>query len=401
MRLFIAVNFNDGTKDRLLTLCDQLRSRSESGRFSAPSVLHLTLAFLGECDGRQAAGAKSAMDAVKFERVDITIERVGRFKRNGGDIWWAGVTESKPLISLQRDLAEKLIAANFALDQRRYNPHITLGREVITDAQPWKIAPFCETVATEVLLELHLSLLSMSGPLGENLTSLPTVNARWGNIVAVMGGDLMLSGAALKLTHIDNRLTQTALRVVAEMTHAAIAEVEARGNLLLSIEQLKRIAEGKTGALFGWCGAAAAILAGNLAAQEQLNAFGRRLGVVFQMADDVKDITGADEGKPQFADLQSKTPSLLVLLAAQRSPSVMKRFKEAWGFPTVTRERTRELGLAVMCSGALDEAMELMEREMEAALKLLGDYTQTPSGSLLVLWTREFAKDMFSKRGAA
>ena len=231
--------------------------------------------------------------------------------------------------------------------------------------------------------------------------SLPTVNARWGNIVAVMGGDLMLSGAALKLTHIDNRLTQTALRVVAEMTHAAIAEVEARGNLLLSIEQLKRIAEGKTGALFGWCGAAAAILAGNAAAQAQLNAFGRRLGVVFQMADDVKDITGADEGKPQFADLQSKTPSLLVLLAAQRSPSVMKRFKEAWGFPTVTRERTRELGLAVMCSGALDEAMELMEREMEAALKLLGDYTQTPSGSLLVLWTREFAKDMLSKRGAA
>jgi len=231
--------------------------------------------------------------------------------------------------------------------------------------------------------------------------ALPTVNARWGNIVAVMGGDLMLSGAALKLTHIHNRLTQTALRVVAEMTHAAIAEVEARGNLLLSIEQLLRIAEGKTGALFGWCGAAASILANNPAAEAQLDAFGRKLGVVFQMADDVKDITGVDEGKPQFADIQSKTPSLLVLLAAQRNPSVMKRFKEAWGFPTVTRERTRELGLAVMCSGVLDEAMELMEREMEAALKLLGGYAQTPSGAQLILWTRQFAKNMVPKRGAA
>jgi octaprenyl-diphosphate synthase len=231
--------------------------------------------------------------------------------------------------------------------------------------------------------------------------ALPTVNARWGNIVAVMGGDLMLSGAALKLTHIHNRLTQTALRVVAEMTHAAIAEVEARGNLLLSVGQLKRIAEGKTGALFGWCGAAASILARNPSAEGQLDAFGRKLGVVFQMADDVKDITGVDEGKPQFADIQSKTPSLLVLLAAQRNPSVMKRFKEAWGFPTVTRERTRELGLAVMCSGALDEATELMEREMEDALKLLGDYAQTPSGAQLVLWTRQFAKNMLSKRGAA
>ncbi|MCL2011374.1 MAG: polyprenyl synthetase family protein [Cystobacterineae bacterium] len=231
--------------------------------------------------------------------------------------------------------------------------------------------------------------------------SLPTVNARWGNIVSVMGGDLMLSGAALKLTHIHNRLTQTALRVVAEMTHAAIAEVEARGNLLLSIEQLQHIAEGKTGALFGWCGVAASILAENASAEVKLNAFGRKLGVVFQMADDVKDITGADEGKPQFADIQSKTPSLLVLLAAQRNPAVMKRFKEAWGFPTVTRERTRELGLAVMCSGVLDEATELMEREMEAAFKLLGEYAQTPSGARLVLWTKQFAKDIISKRGAA
>jgi len=231
--------------------------------------------------------------------------------------------------------------------------------------------------------------------------ALPTVNARWGNIVAVMGGDLMLSGAALKLTHINNRLTQTALRVVAEMTHAAIAEVETRGNLLLSVEQLKRIAEGKTGALFGWCGTAASILAGNVAAEERLNTFGRKLGVVFQMADDVKDITGVDEGKPQFADIQSKTPSLLVLLAAQRNASVMKRFKEAWSFPTVTRERTRELGLAVMCSGVLDEAVELMEREMEAAFEWLGDYAQTPSGAQLILWTRQFAKNMFSKRGAA
>jgi|GEM_PF-242627 len=231
--------------------------------------------------------------------------------------------------------------------------------------------------------------------------SLPTVNARWGNIVAVMGGDLMLSGAALKLTQIDKRLTQTALQVVAEMTHAAIAEVETRGNLQLSVEQLKRIAEGKTGALFGWCGTAAALLAQNAGAQKQLDAFGRKLGVVFQMADDVKDITGVDEGKPQFADIQSKTPSLLVLLAAQKNPSVMKRFQEAWGFPTVTRERARELGLAVMCSGALDEAIEMMERELEAAFGLLGEHAQTPSGALLIVWARQFAKNMFSKRGAA
>ena len=39
------------------------------------------------------------------------------------------------------------LATGFALERRRYSPHITLGREVLTDATPWKIELFGETVA--------------------------------------------------------------------------------------------------------------------------------------------------------------------------------------------------------------------------------------------------------------
>jgi len=153
MRLFIAINFNEETRAQLLALRDELRSRSERGNFSAPENLHLTLAFLGECDTKQTAAVKAIIDSVKFEPFPVSVERVGRFKRDGGDIWWAGLRESKPLLDLQSELADKLISAGFVLDKRKYSPHITLGREVITDAVPRQIAPFGETVASIELMK--------------------------------------------------------------------------------------------------------------------------------------------------------------------------------------------------------------------------------------------------------
>ena len=153
MRLFIAVNFNDDTKKGLLALRDELRAKSERGRFSAPENLHLTLAFLGESSADQAAAAKSAMDFAVFSPFSVIIDRVGRFKRAGGDIWWAGVRESKPLVGLQRGLTEKLITAGFTLDRRKYSPHITLGREIDTDLQPKMIEPIGETVNSIELMK--------------------------------------------------------------------------------------------------------------------------------------------------------------------------------------------------------------------------------------------------------
>ena len=153
MRLFIAINFNNDTRAQLLALRDELRSRSKRGNFSVAENLHLTLVFLGECIAKQLSAVKAAMDATSFEPFPISIERVGRFKRKGGDIWWAGIQESKPLIDLQSNLTDKLIDAGFTLDKRKYSPHITLGREVLTDIAPWRLQPFGETIASIELMK--------------------------------------------------------------------------------------------------------------------------------------------------------------------------------------------------------------------------------------------------------
>ena len=146
MRLFVAVNFNNDTRSQLQILCDELRRKSEHGRFTVPKNMHLTLAFLGECDAEQTSHIKAVMDGASFESFDLVIDCVGRFRRNGRELWWAGVKENAELLKLQQRLTDDLISAGFRLDKRKYSPHITLGREIKTDATAKSIDPFGETV---------------------------------------------------------------------------------------------------------------------------------------------------------------------------------------------------------------------------------------------------------------
>lgn len=222
----------------------------------------------------------------------------------------------------------------------------------------------------------------------------PTVNARWGNIVAVMTGDMLLSTALGKLAAIDAVITQDAIKLVMEMTRAAIAEVEARADLTLPLERLRFIAEGKTGALFGWCGMAAARLAGKPDVGQRFEAFGRRLGVAFQIADDVRDLTGTDEGKPQYADVQSKTPSLPILLAAAGDADLRRKLRDAWAFSAMNPDRVREIGQAIQGSGAIDRAIERMNQEISAAIDSLGPYATAQGGSELVGWARKLGENV-------
>lgn len=228
----------------------------------------------------------------------------------------------------------------------------------------------------------------------------PTVNARWGNIVSVMTGDMLLATALFRLKGMDPRVTHDAIATVVDMTRSAIVEVEARGDLALPPERLRFIHEGKTGSLFGWCGTAAAVLAKDADAAARFGAFGRRLGVAFQIADDIRDLTGTDPGKPQYADVQARNVSLPILLAAQKDDSIRRRLKDAWAFAAMTPERVRELGGAVLASGALEVSLEKMDREIEAGIDALGPYATVPGGAGLVAWARKLAESVRPPAGA-
>jgi 2'-5' RNA ligase len=151
MRLFIAINFNENTRSRLLSLRDELKFNSQSGRFSPPENLHRTLAFIGEVSPKKADKIEDILETVDFAPFDVEINKLGTFSR--GTLWWAGLREDKPLMDLQYEVVFKLAHCGFEIDGRDYHPHITLGREVVTSMRPRSIEPFGETVKSIELMK--------------------------------------------------------------------------------------------------------------------------------------------------------------------------------------------------------------------------------------------------------
>jgi len=313
------------------------------------------------------------LTAAANEFLRATEDRLGQVLNRAGD----GVSASDTL----RNAARHLCIGGGGKRLRPLMVHL-FGRAV--DASPASLLHV--GVAAELV---HSASLLHDDVVDQGMfrRGRPTVNALWGNIVAVMGGDLLLCVALDELATLDRAVTARAVATVSEMTRATIGEVEARGDLSLAPEQLRAIAEGKTGALFGFCGAAAATLAGKPEVARHFDTFGRHLGVAFQIADDLKDLSGGDPGKPPFADIRARTPSLPLLLAAASDAEVRRRLKELWAFGSMPDERVREVGMAVLASPAMGEARTELHREIARALDALGSYAQEPGGEQLVAWT--------------
>ena len=142
MRLFIAALFDSKTVDTLSQYRDALHDASISGTFVPRDNLHLTLEFLGECSASERDEAIDSISTLSFSPFSLTFNRLGFFSRDDGDIWWIGCEDNRELMTLHSTLHRELINKGFNLEKRRYKPHITLGRRVVTKASSGRIEPF-------------------------------------------------------------------------------------------------------------------------------------------------------------------------------------------------------------------------------------------------------------------
>ena len=137
LRLFIAVNFSENALKSLLAARERLRELTGGrGGFTQDTNLHLTLAFLGEVAEARVPSAAEAMPAAVGRPLTLVIDRAGRFRRDGGDIWWAGAADNPALAAYQRRLTRELRARGFELENRRFSPHVTLARRIVTELPP-------------------------------------------------------------------------------------------------------------------------------------------------------------------------------------------------------------------------------------------------------------------------
>ena len=154
----------------------------------------------------------------------------------------------------------------------------------------------------------------------------PSVKARWGNEITVLMGDWMYMTAfqiALELRNfrvLDVLIQLTRTMVTGEMMQLALDR-----RVTISVEEQKEISLRKTARLFSACSALPAILSDAPAAAEQtLAAYGRALGMAFQLTDDILDYTADEQGlgKPVLKDLEEGKVTLPIILAfSQANPA--------------------------------------------------------------------------------
>jgi len=134
MRLFIAVNFNEEIKRRILEVQARLRAQSLKGNFTRPENLHLTLAFLGEIDENKLSPLSGIIEGIRSSPFEISFNRSGCFTHSHKELWWIGTDKNRSGFSLleniHRQLVDQLSKAAIPVDTRPFNVHITVGREI-------------------------------------------------------------------------------------------------------------------------------------------------------------------------------------------------------------------------------------------------------------------------------
>jgi farnesyl diphosphate synthase len=203
------------------------------------------------------------------------------------------------------------------------------GFFVLESAALHDIAPENAVAAAAAIEAMHgYSLVHDDLPCMDNddlRRGLPTVHRKWNEGVAVLAGDALQTLAFELLT--DPALGPNRLPLIAGMAKAAGARGMVLGQALdiaaetaampLSLAQITRLQAGKTGALFEWSSTAGAVLAG--ADTAPLGRYAAAMGLAFQIADDILDVTGdaAKAGKRLGKDAVAGKATFVSLLGLE------------------------------------------------------------------------------------
>lgn len=129
MRLFIAINFNSDIKEYLYSIISLLKENNIRANFVSKDNLHLTLIFIGK--SKKVNLIKNTINNLNFNNFYITTNKLGFFLNKKGDILWIGLDKNEALTSIYKKLYLELKTQTFKIDNRKFKPHITLGRKTI------------------------------------------------------------------------------------------------------------------------------------------------------------------------------------------------------------------------------------------------------------------------------
>jgi octaprenyl-diphosphate synthase len=221
----------------------------------------------------------------------------------------------------------------------------------------------------------------------------PAANTRWGNSKCVLAGDwLYMQSFKIAVQERNFRVLDTLIELTQQMVEGELLQMEKLGKLITLEEHFDLIFR-KTACLFSVCMRLGAILGGATPEQEEAaGAYGRNLGMAFQIVDDVLDLTASESvlGKPVASDLREGKVTMAVIHALERCTS-----QERDQIATVLQDRAfngvshADILTILNRYGALEAANARAAEYAEAARKAICTFPDSEIKRAL-LWAPDF-----------
>lgn len=262
---------------------------------------------------------------------------------------------------------------------KRFRPLLTMLTAQFGDSEN------DDVVKAGVVVELtHLATLYHDDVMDEapRRRGAPSANSRWDNSVAILVGDFLFARASSLVADLGTEAVRIQAETFARLVHGQIKEtVGPREGEDLLDHYLKVVAD-KTGSLIATSALFGAKMSGaDEDVQNTLLEYGERIGVAFQLADDIIDIMSEseDSGKTPGTDLREGVltlPTLYVLRSGDPEDSELKaRLREPITDESLVDKTLTELRK----HSAMEQARDYVRGEAEAARTLLADLPIGPA----------------------
>jgi geranylgeranyl pyrophosphate synthase len=197
---------------------------------------------------------------------------------------------------------------------------------------------------------VHLGSLYHDDVIDESDTrrGVETVNAKWGNLQAILAGDFLLSRASEIAASLGTEVAGLLARTIGWLCEGEIEQLRHTYDVGRPEDSYLVSIQGKTASLFGTAARVGGIVAGlDRNTIDALTAWGTAYGMVFQIVDDILDITDTSEqlGKPAGHDLVEGVYTLPVLRTLALDRTAGEELAALLGKPLDAAERDKALSI--------------------------------------------------------
>jgi octaprenyl-diphosphate synthase len=207
-----------------------------------------------------------------------------------------------------------------------------------------------------------------------------SVNALWKNKIAVLVGDFLLArGLILSVENKDFNLLSIVTDAVREMSEGELLQFEKSRRLDITEEVYYEIIRRKTASLIAsCCGVGASSSGATEDVVAKMKDFGEKIGMAFQIKDDLFDYGDDEIGKPLGIDIKEKKMTLPLIHALSKTGWMEKRkilsiVKNESSKP----RKVKEVIDFVKGSGGIEYANKAMNKFREDALQILGAFPES------------------------